>query len=188
MERRQRLCDEMVNITEIGLQLRNSRVSQGKSMRQVARLAGISVAYLSALEKGENPKTHKPSIPSPEVKNSLFIALGIAEESDSSNFLQDNLSVKGLKELVQFEREKAARMVREGLIRLDKPNSIFDYSIGLATLYGSAAVAMQSVISQLEKEIHALQDKCKIGKVSVNSQGLKVDVIGTQVVKNQNGK
>jgi transcriptional regulator with XRE-family HTH domain len=59
----------------LGALLHQRRVELRKSVRQVARAAGISHVYLRVLERGENPKTGRPSRPSLEVLLALAAEL-----------------------------------------------------------------------------------------------------------------
>jgi hypothetical protein len=58
-------------------------------------------------------------------------------------------------------------MVRDGFVRPDSPNNDFNYSIELTTLYGSTAVVMQAIVSQLEEKILGLKNKYKIEEVGM---------------------
>lgn len=160
---------EIKNFTPLGAMLREARVSKGRSVREIARSAGISPAYLSTLEHGINPKTNKPSMPSPEVRGRLFSVLGIANDtssdtpSDTSKLLSlSSLSIRELNVMSVDERRKAANVVRDGLFDADGPNNEFNYCIALGNLYGSTAVVMQAVISQLDKDIQELRAKYHI--------------------------
>jgi len=160
-----RLSNDIKNFTPLGAILREARVSKDRSVRGVARSAGISAAYLSALEHGKNPKTGKPSIPSPEVRDRLFSVLDIT--ADMGNDASSNLSIRKLNIMSAYERERAINIVREGLFDVDGPNNEFNYYIALADLYSSAAVVMQAVIGQLDKNIQELKAKYHIEEAQV---------------------
>lgn len=164
---------EIKNFTPLGAMLREARVSKGRSVRGVARSAGISAVYLSTLEHGINPKTGKPSNPSLEVRDRLFSVLNITAgrvddastdtSSDTAKALNSSrLSIMELNITSAYERGKAVNMVRDGLFDVDGPNNEFNYYIALANLYGSAAVAMQVVVGQLDKEVQELRTKYHI--------------------------
>jgi transcriptional regulator with XRE-family HTH domain len=154
---RVRLSNDIKNFTPLGAILREARVSKDRSVRGVARSAGISAAYLSALEHGINPKTGKASIPSPEVRDRLFSVLGITTGLNPSSF-----SIRELDIMSAYEKEKAISIVRDGLFDVDGPNNEFNYYIALANLYGSAAVVMQTIISELDENIQELKTKYHI--------------------------
>jgi len=170
---RVKLSNDIKNFTPLGAILREARVSKDRSVRGVAKSAGISAAYLSALEHGINPKTGRASIPSPEVRDRLFSVLGITTgmandtsadtSSDAAKALNPlSLSIRELDIMSAYEREKAINIVRGGLFNVDGPNNEFNYYISLANLYGSTAVVMQTVINQLDKNIQELKAKYHI--------------------------
>ncbi|MBI2547377.1 MAG: helix-turn-helix domain-containing protein [Candidatus Aenigmarchaeota archaeon] len=66
---------------DLGKLITSRRKEIRLSGREVARRAGISAAYLIALETGVNPKTGKPSRPSNEVLARLDNALNLGEEA-----------------------------------------------------------------------------------------------------------
>lgn len=185
---------EIKNFTPLGAMLREARVSKGRSVRGVARSAGISPAYLNALEHGINPKTNKPSMPSPGVRDRLFsvlgITTGIADNTSTDTPSQaskitnlSSLSIREVGIISAHEREKAVNMVRDGLFDVDGPNNEFNYYIALANLYGSAAVVMQVVVSQLDKDIQELKAKYHIQEDQVMNrpEGERVFNNGQQV-------
>lgn len=71
----------LAKLRELGDCLRTRRIELGLSTRKTAKLAGISYAYLSILESGNNPKTHKPSRPSFEVLSRIDQILGLNGET-----------------------------------------------------------------------------------------------------------
>lgn len=106
-ERDFRSPSEIAHEATFGSQIRNVRISKGLSLREVARSAGISPAYLIALEKDENPKTHKPSIPSPDKKSRLLSVLGIPMEGhiERENFhvrIELKIKAEGGREVVEM--------------------------------------------------------------------------------------
>lgn len=54
------------------------RTDHGISQRQFATLCGISNGYLSMLERGINPKTEQPPIPSLQVLEGIARGMGIS--------------------------------------------------------------------------------------------------------------
>lgn len=48
---------------EIGAIIKEYRLKEGLTMEEFATKIGRSKGYISMLEKGENPKTHKPIAP-----------------------------------------------------------------------------------------------------------------------------
>ena len=137
-ERVRRSPDRIEAARLFGLQIQDTRISQGKSARGVAKLAGISPAYLIALEQGENPNTKAPSIPSPNIRDRISSVLGISTgiENDASADMPSGtsnipklstLSARGLIDMSGRERQKAINMVRNGLFAVDGPNNEFNY-------------------------------------------------------------
>lgn len=57
--------------------LRSRRRAGGLTLREAARLIGISPGYLSSLEHGRNPTTGRPPTPSPPVLAAIGRTLGI---------------------------------------------------------------------------------------------------------------
>ena len=61
----------MVLVREaVGLTLRSARTSQGRTLRDVARAARVSLGYLSEVERGQKEA-------SSELLNAICIALGL---------------------------------------------------------------------------------------------------------------
>jgi len=56
-----KLPEKPANVSSFGERLRRARTARGKTLRQVASSAGVSIAYLSDLERGvlENPTLDK---------------------------------------------------------------------------------------------------------------------------------
>ena len=52
------------DLVRAGALIERARAAAGLSARQLASAAGISAAYLRAIERGANPKTKRPSRPS----------------------------------------------------------------------------------------------------------------------------
>ncbi|OGH19772.1 MAG: hypothetical protein A3D74_05095 [Candidatus Levybacteria bacterium RIFCSPHIGHO2_02_FULL_37_13] len=193
-ERYRRTPDRIEAAIEFGLQMRNIRISQGKSGRGVAKLAGISPAYLFVLEQGKNPNTNEPSIPSPDIRNRISAVLGITadiENDDSADtpsgtskaLNYSTLNIRKLDIMSVNEREKAANIVRDGRFDLDGSNNQFNYYLELANLYGSTVVVMQAVIGQLDKDIQELKAKYHIEEDQVMNkpEGERVLNNNTQV-------
>ena len=65
----------------IGDTLRDRRLALGLSLRHVARAADLSPSYLVALERGRNPTTGRPPMPSPRVLAALGRVLGIGRSA-----------------------------------------------------------------------------------------------------------
>ncbi len=64
-------------LIQLGQDLEVARTTAGLSAREVAEMAGISAGYLRAIERGSNPKTGRPSRPSPEAVLAIARALGL---------------------------------------------------------------------------------------------------------------
>ena len=75
--------ERIAALVELGRRLGERRLGRGLSLRTVAGHADMAPAYLGILEKGENPKTGKPSRPSVAVLQSLARAL----EMDAAQLL-----------------------------------------------------------------------------------------------------
>lgn len=73
----------MTKLHNFGEYVETARLDAQRSRAEVAQHAGISPAYLRIIEKGENPKTERPSRPSAEVVASLATALDL----DASDLL-----------------------------------------------------------------------------------------------------
>ena len=58
-------------IREFGRLVRLARHESGLTLRELASQIGVSHAYVSILEIGRNPKTHRPSRPSPNIIRAL---------------------------------------------------------------------------------------------------------------------
>lgn len=67
--------ERIAALEELGRKLSERRLGRGLSLRTVAGYAEIAPAYLGILEKGENPKTGRPSRPSATVVQNLARAL-----------------------------------------------------------------------------------------------------------------
>lgn len=63
---------------KLGEYIRTYRTEHGLSQRQFAVRCGLSNGYISMLEKGENPKTHKPIAPTLEKLNAVARAMGLS--------------------------------------------------------------------------------------------------------------
>lgn len=61
----------------LGDVIKNYRTTNKISMDDFSKLSGISKAYISMLEKNENPKSKKPIVPSLEVIKSVSKVVGI---------------------------------------------------------------------------------------------------------------
>ena len=57
--------------TQIGHSLRGARISQGRTLREVAKVARVSLGYLSEVERGQKEA-------SSELLNSICVALNIS--------------------------------------------------------------------------------------------------------------
>lgn len=68
------------DLLRLGRDLEAARLTAGLSAREVADMAGLSPVYLRALERGNNPKTGKPSRPSAEALINICRALGTPPE------------------------------------------------------------------------------------------------------------
>lgn len=64
-------------LIQLGKFLEDARKDAGLSAREVADAAGISPAYLRAIERGSNPKTSRPSRPSPDALRGVARTLGL---------------------------------------------------------------------------------------------------------------
>lgn len=67
-------------LAELGTLIEQTRLRAGRSARAVADAAGLSPAYLRAIERGRNPKTKKASRPSPEALVGVARALSLEPE------------------------------------------------------------------------------------------------------------
>jgi len=72
-----------VELEVLGTLLEKTRTDRGLSARETAERAGISPAYLRAIERHENPKTGKPSRPSVDA----LLGLASALETDAAELL-----------------------------------------------------------------------------------------------------
>jgi transcriptional regulator with XRE-family HTH domain len=61
----------------LGALIRARRRELGRSLREVARAAGVSSSYLGAIESGRNPATGRPPLPSLRVLAALARELGL---------------------------------------------------------------------------------------------------------------
>ena len=78
----------------IGESLREERVSQGKTLRDVSRKARVSLGYLSEVERGRK-----------EASSELLSAICSALDVPLSRVLSEAGDEMALKELAAFERE-----------------------------------------------------------------------------------
>jgi transcriptional regulator with XRE-family HTH domain len=100
---------------EFGSHLRTARAERGLTLRDVSDASGISVAYLSDLERGvlENPTLEKLRQLALALDISLNNLLGV-EEQDSSKRLPDALEeFRALSTFRQTVQEEARRTSRD---------------------------------------------------------------------------
>lgn len=62
---------------KIGEILRNYREEHGYSLREFAKLSGVSNSYLSMLESGRHPRSGRPIVPTLTKLNQIAAAMGI---------------------------------------------------------------------------------------------------------------
>lgn len=154
----------------LGFALKEARKSQHRTLRSVAAEAGISLAYLVALEQGKNPKTGKPSVPSQEIAVRLEKTLGIVLPTVSRSpertppptepplaFVQRAVVV--LETGSHWEKEKAAKMVLQEKFEPTSLPREFGYQLELAKTYTSAAVALKIFVDNLDQQIQELKTK-----------------------------
>ncbi|MEK4427864.1 helix-turn-helix transcriptional regulator [Paenibacillus sp. FSL M7-0802] len=60
--------------------LRHLREQKGWSLRKAAEEVGVSVSYISLIEKGVHPSTEKPPKISPEILEKFAFAYGVPKE------------------------------------------------------------------------------------------------------------
>lgn len=76
--------------TSVGQSLRDARTAQGRTLRDVARDARVSLGYLSEVERGQKEA-------SSELLNSICTALGLTLSSVISNVSRDISSREAIK-------------------------------------------------------------------------------------------
>ena len=85
------------SLIELGRQIEAARKQKGWSAREVAARARVSPVYLRTLERGQNPKTGKPSQPAAKKLVDIATVLDLAPEGlldlaghDSTKIVQDD--------------------------------------------------------------------------------------------------
>jgi transcriptional regulator with XRE-family HTH domain len=63
--------------TSLGFEIRDRRVALGLSVRSLASRAGVSPAYVTAIETAKNPSTGRAPVPSVAIVSRLADALGV---------------------------------------------------------------------------------------------------------------
>ena len=65
----------------LGTEVRDRRTRLGLSVRALAKHAGVSPAYITAIETAHNPSTGRPPVPSLAIVTRLAAALGLDLET-----------------------------------------------------------------------------------------------------------
>lgn len=66
-----------MELNQLGNYIKNKRINLKLSLRDAAKLIGISHSYLSTIEKGIDPRSNAPIKPTPEVLQFISKAYGL---------------------------------------------------------------------------------------------------------------
>ncbi|MCS4488360.1 helix-turn-helix domain-containing protein [Streptococcus sciuri] len=116
---------------KLGKIVKDYRTSQRLSMGKFAKLANLSKAYISMLEKGENPATKRPISPSLETIQNIAHAMNVdfeflisqiegnqmgARDGDTSLTVTQNATLKAINDKVGQLHPKRQKTVLKAVI------------------------------------------------------------------------
>ncbi|AWZ48339.1 hypothetical protein C3495_05680 [Clostridiaceae bacterium 14S0207] len=98
------------------------RKDLGLSLRNAAKLIGISHSYLSTLEKGKDPRNNAPISPTPETLQLISKAYNISysELMKIAGYLPSHQDDESMTSVTQIETETLAEEFLDMLIRHKK--------------------------------------------------------------------
>lgn len=103
----------VMDLAKLGEVIKEYRIRQQLTQKELSKRLGITISYLSMLERGKNPKTGRPSQPSYNVLEGFIreldidrnVALDLAGYQHDLGFLLSPLSRKGIKAMKGEIRE-----------------------------------------------------------------------------------